>query len=128
MNAADNNNIMNECNDTTLVIFDWDDTLFPTTEFFEERWGYPDTISGFTMDVPAKLARILERCDKRAINVIAAASKIGGVKIVTQATLYWAHNSCSSFMPSLSELLKELHIEVISGQEEGESLGISDDS
>lgn len=65
-------------------------------------------------------------CEQRAINVVRKAARAGTVKIVTQASLYWANNSCSTLMPALFQLFHHLDIEVISSLEYGNALGILD--
>lgn len=123
-------NTRNNNNNNTLIIFDWDDTLFPTTEFFEEKWGFSDVGDIFTgpnrVHMPTELARIILRCEQHAMKLVEKAASMGTVKIVTQAELYWAHNSCSAFMPALNRLFKQLGIDVISSKEYGYSLGIRD--
>jgi hypothetical protein len=88
----------------TLVIFDWDDTLFPTTwlrqqGFFDAEYE-PDT---------AQKAKV----EKLAMNVEATvriALQFGKVVIVTNAQQGWVEASCAKVMPSLAPVLQEVHI------------------
>lgn len=88
----------------TLMIFDWDDTLFPTTwtrqhDMFEE---------GVTLSNEQKAQ--LEQMAERARLTLQMAMQIGKVVIVTNAEQGWIEMSCKTFMPSLVSLMKTVDI------------------
>jgi hypothetical protein len=84
----------------TLIIFDWDDTLFPTTwlqqhGFFEDE-ATLSTEQEMQMKSLAQSARL----------ALQVAMQIGKVVIVTNAEQGWIEMSCTKFMPSLVSLLR----------------------
>jgi len=88
----------------SLIIFDWDDTLFPTTwlqqhDYFEKGVALSD----------AKEAR-LERLADRARVTLQMALQVAKVVIVTNAEQGWVQKSCKKFMPSLVSLVKTIEI------------------
>lgn len=86
----------------TILIFDWDDTLFPST------WL---SLQDLTLDencrIPPNKARILNEmaeCSKRLLKV---ATSLGTVVIVTNAEEGWIDLSCKKFLPSLYDYLSQ---------------------
>merc|ERR1712232_76549 len=86
---------------SSLLIYDWDDTLFPTT------WVQKNDLVSFhsvtTMDQFAHLGR-LAQCVHENLSL---SKRLGKVIIVTNADAGWVELSCSRFMPSLRWLLEE---------------------
>jgi hypothetical protein len=87
--------------DSTIVVLDWDDTLFPTSAMLDdghmvERRGVLQRVSKtFTPSVQASL-------DKMQDNVcafLATASKHGRVVIVTNAASGWVQQSSTLVAP-----------------------------
>lgn len=80
----------------TVLIFDWDDTLMPSTWISRNR---------LTLDEECKVPQevmdslsVVAACSKRTLEV---AEKFGRVVIVTNAEEGWVELSCNKFMPSL---------------------------
>merc|ERR1719352_443896 len=95
----------------TLIIFDWDDTLFPTSWLMDKK--------GFREDADNKLGLLslspsdrdlLEAVAERARRSLQMANSIGHVVIVTNAEQGWVELSCAKFMPSLQETLADVPI------------------
>lgn len=86
----------------TIIFFDWDDTLFPTTWLDSEgllRRKEAPTDS----DVLAEL----EQLEKAAISVLQVASQLSmRTCIVTNASSPWVMDSAGMFMPQLHKLLE----------------------
>jgi len=98
--------------ETTLIIFDWDDTLFPTSEFGSEEREYWAQASEETRS--QTFGPVMEAC----LKILTEASELGVVKIVSQASGYWVSQSCRLFMAELVPHLTNLGIEVISARDE----------
>jgi hypothetical protein len=77
--------------DETIIIFDWDDTLCPTTAFNTE--GMPTTPEG---------DKAVERLVVEVQETLRKARDLGAeVVIVTNATNGWIEGSCAKWMPNL---------------------------
>lgn len=88
----------------SLLIFDWDDTLFPTS------WIHKH---GLLVKGVAQNADQQTQLDKMAEGVrstLQVAMQIGTVVIVTNAEQGWIEMSCTKFMPSLVSLLKSVDL------------------
>lgn len=75
----------------TIIIHDFDDTLFPTTEYGLQETNYWET----------ELVAMFARVERAAMNLLILASTLGVVKIVTQADMAWVRQTCSNYMPDL---------------------------
>lgn len=108
-----------ETSENAVIIFDWDDTLMPTTfikrnlwlnVIADEKWreASVDPSSPF-YEMLAEHAQIVER-------MIRSAREVARVAIVTLATRAWVTISSQVFLPgvNLEALLTELDIEVYS--------------
>jgi hypothetical protein len=91
----------------TFIIFDWDDTLFPTTYIWADE--------NMHWDKPADAAALasLERQMCVVEHILREATKFGRVCILTLAKEPWVSTSIKNFMPGLEGLFKELEVEVI---------------
>jgi len=78
-----------------LVIFDWDDTLFPTTWLKEQGLLEEDCVI-----TPEQDARLEALADLVAVT-LETAKRRGGVAIVTNGEQGWVEMSCEAIMPSL---------------------------
>jgi hypothetical protein len=87
-----------------LIIFDWDDTLFPTTWLREQ--GLLEKDASITPEQDEQLQAL---ADLVAVT-LEAAKKRGGVAIVTNAEEGWVEMSCEAFMPSLQAHLEGVRI------------------
>lgn len=94
----------------TIIIFDWDDTLFPTT------WIQEDMELDVRMPCPKnkEVSVPLRQCASRAADLIKlAASMAQQVSIVTLAESPWVDYTLQSFYKSLEKLIASLNIRVI---------------
>lgn len=91
----------------TLIIIDWDDTLFPTT------WVHDNNIS-LLVDIN-KNKKIFKELDTAAVNLLYSFSKRGKVVIVTNAAKKWVGMS-SVVMPKTKEFIND-NINVISARD-----------
>jgi hypothetical protein len=88
----------------TFLIFDWDDTLLPTT-WIEKQ--------GLRLDGPApceEQERQLQHMATRAKETLLAAKALGEVILVTNAERGWVELSCQKFMPDLCNSLQDIRI------------------
>ena len=108
-------NIWNPCitpkKFNSLFIFDWDDTLFPTTFFINKKLLNEENISEEIL----KPFYILE---KIIINIINFAINKGDVYIITNSCIDWFRYSSSKYFPNLKNILKL--IKTISSRDEQE--------
>jgi len=111
----------------TLIIFDWDDTLCPTTFIRKDlQLNWSDEPPCFAnMTVPVRKGGHLDKSDslpmldevlRRHVEATAAllrfAARLGRVAIVTLAKQGWVEMSSKSFLPGLWPVLEELQIEI----------------
>lgn len=84
----------------TLIIFDWDDTVCPTS---------------YANDHPLEeLGQAWDDHERMVTELFRIASALGHVVIVTMAFPEWIKESINRLMPSLAGVLNELEIEIIS--------------
>lgn len=86
----------------TLLIFDWDDTLFPTTWLMKH--GFFEGEKSPDQEQASKLQSLAQRVHMTLEN----AAEIGKVVIVTNAERGWIEQTCTKFMPSLVNMLKTI--------------------
>jgi len=108
----------------TLIFFDWDDTLCPTTYIWNDprlKWNevapcfvQPEssTVDQIGVNEPA-LLELLEQHQSAVIALLRLAVSLGQVVIVTLAEVGWVEMSCRNFMPKVKQVLEELCIEVV---------------
>jgi len=99
----------------SLIIFDWDDTLFPTTAL--EVGGHFDFPK---LEPPVEIAG----CMAAAVRVLRYARSLGTTPIVTNSDHGWVHETAAKFFPSLSSELVD--IPVISARSIFKPQGIAD--
>jgi len=88
----------------TFLIFDWDDTLLPTT--WIEKQGL--RLDGHSPSEEQELE--LQRMTEHAKLTLKAAKALGEVILVTNAERGWVELSCQKFMPGLCESLQDVRI------------------
>lgn len=102
-----------------VLIFDWDDTLFPTAYVKGVVWPTlpEDEIISLPKDSP--YYPVLFHFGEVLRDVLTAACKLGRVGIVTLAQRPWLHQSAELFLPGLNieTLLEELQIPVFYARE-----------
>mmetsp|Transcript_71894 Transcript_71894/g.158745 ORF Transcript_71894/g.158745 Transcript_71894/m.158745 type:complete len:360 (-) Transcript_71894:12-1091(-) len=95
----------------TAIIFDWDDTLFPT-------WHVVQTVED-VLPMDDALRASLDKISDTVRELLTLAKSCGQVAIVTLSRRPWVANSASEYLPKLGieALLKELRIPVIYSRE-----------
>lgn len=99
----------------TLIVLDYDDTLFPTTEL--RRLGYTTTV---TEDLPDEEVAEIREIEDQAIRLVELCSQYGSVILLTNAEGRWLRLSTSSYMPRLHKQL-ELFSRTVYGREFSET-------
>mmetsp|Transcript_87610 Transcript_87610/g.271269 ORF Transcript_87610/g.271269 Transcript_87610/m.271269 type:complete len:275 (-) Transcript_87610:208-1032(-) len=89
----------------TILIFDWDDTILPSTWMQRE---------GLTLDAASnpneEQAAQLRALARQAARTLQSAKCLGSVVLVTNAERGWIELTCHKFMPSLLPLLESFKV------------------
>jgi len=104
----------------TAFIFDWDDTLFPTSFLLHQcklSGLMPLKEQSIEDDLKMALEQSLGDLASEVIDVLRLASSRGRVVLVTLAKTHWVKVSCGSFMPRVWEVIRELNVKVVYAQE-----------
>jgi len=89
----------------TLLIFDWDDTILPST------WVQSQELSLQADSIPTEEQfACLNSLSRRAYITLETAKRLGTVVFITNAETGWIELSCKKFMPSLLPLLKDVKL------------------
>ena len=98
----------------SIIIFDWDDTLLPTSFLTKDGVIYEDIkTSEIDEDTLMKL-------DQVVLKILTEAVEKGNVYIITNAGKGWIDYSASIFYPSIIPILKK--IKIISARDEYEKM------
>lgn len=91
----------------TIIIFDWDDTLCPSSWIRENK-----RVLSFFRPAPniEKIQRPLRELQANCEMLLKLAMKLGTVIIVTNAMDPWVETSCRNFLPALMPLVSELPV------------------
>eukprot|EP00929_Paragymnodinium_shiwhaense_P008861 TRINITY_DN112833_c0_g1_i1.p1 TRINITY_DN112833_c0_g1~~TRINITY_DN112833_c0_g1_i1.p1 ORF type:complete len:264 (-),score=35.81 TRINITY_DN112833_c0_g1_i1:279-1070(-) len=101
----------------TLLLFDWDDTILPTS-WLEERGLRLDSYT-----IPTELEECqLQRMAEQAAQTLETAKEYGKVVLITNAEQGWIELSCQKFMPSVYPLLQD--VKLLSARSTYESQGV----
>lgn len=87
----------------TILIFDWDDTVLPSTWLSEQGLRLDDIST-----VSDSQRALLERLAVRAAQTLTVAKRYGKVVLVTNAEEGWIEMSCSKFIPALLPVLADV--------------------
>jgi len=100
----------------TCIIFDWDDTLFPT--WYIQNVVRPCSI-GADVPVPTMFVETLAEYAQVVVELLRKARAVGRIAIVTLAQRPWVEQSARIYLPSLGydELIAELDIPVYFARE-----------
>lgn len=104
----------------TVIIFDWDDTLFPTWFITEESKGQAVSSRSKIMLPPeSELAETMTEHARRVETVLRTARAVGRVGIVTLAQRPWVISSAKRFLVGIDfeALIKELKIPIVYARE-----------
>lgn len=96
----------------SLFIFDWDDTLFPTS-FLVNGKIYEQNLS-------EELEKLLSELEVLVINILNFSLSKGDVYIITNSSFTWFSYSSDKYFPNLNNILKK--IKIISARDEYEDL------
>jgi len=96
----------------TLIVFDWDDTLLPTTYLCYIG------LEKITPEIEKKLTLL----DERASKLLAKAVRAGKVYIVTNAKDMWVETSSRKYLPLTHRVIVDGSITVVSAREEYEEM------
>lgn len=98
----------------TLLVLDYDNTLFPT-KYFERnrRLIFADVDS-----LPARFRRSLAKLDVQMAEFVEDAARRCRVAVVTAASRQWIEFSSMKFMPKLAAAVHALSIDVVCASEE----------
>lgn len=102
----------------TILIFDWDDTVLPSTWIQEQGLRLDDGSV-----VTEEQRRIFDKGAETANNLIAMAKKYGTVVLVTNAETGWIELSCQKFLPALYPQLEG--VRMVSARSSYEPQGIT---
>eukprot|EP00386_Alphamonas_edax_P011765 GDKI01037048.1.p1 GENE.GDKI01037048.1~~GDKI01037048.1.p1 ORF type:complete len:359 (-),score=67.16 GDKI01037048.1:85-1161(-) len=115
-------------NNRTLFIFDWDDTILPTS-WLASLGVVLQTDGRMVKGLPTEYEHELQALGEIAEKTLAEATKLGTVVFVTNAEAGWVELSCEAFMPCL---LKFFHppqdttpaVRVLSARTAFEAVGV----
>lgn len=93
---------MSKYSESTVFIFDWDDTLLPST--WLRKGGIGVNYTGCT-GVTAEMMEACAVLEPHVKALLTAAKEYGQVFIVTNATRGWLQISAMTFMPSVAALI-----------------------
>eukprot|EP00927_Polykrikos_kofoidii_P031609 TRINITY_DN27157_c0_g1_i1.p1 TRINITY_DN27157_c0_g1~~TRINITY_DN27157_c0_g1_i1.p1 ORF type:complete len:583 (+),score=69.59 TRINITY_DN27157_c0_g1_i1:109-1857(+) len=106
--------------DQTVIIFDWDDTLFPTTYVLWQLQLNPDLplakqpkLVGRNRDVVTQKVAL---CEDKALELLRRGCCCGNVVIVTLAAQTWLGKSCQNFYPRMGKLVRSMQIKIVCAQ------------
>lgn len=100
----------------TVTIFDWDDTLLPTSDLNVRT---PDEVLDSTCESSTPLMREMRGIRKEGLRLLELAMEAGQTFIITNALPSWVEYSAAKYMPEFLKVLKD--IPVISARGEYET-------
>jgi hypothetical protein len=90
----------------TLIIFDWDDTLLPSSWLLQH-----DLKIAANSRLPTDEEKLeLRNVSRRVIKTLRRAKRLGTVMIITNAEKGWVELTCRHFMPEVAPLLEGVKI------------------
>jgi len=95
----------------TLIFFDWDDTLFPTTDLFD-RWELPTTKDSWDekKPLPKELEESLHQWREALYQYLSMACTLSeNCTIITNSTSKWVERCIKRFAPNLQPFLDRTH-------------------
>ncbi|PFH35369.1 hypothetical protein BESB_062560 [Besnoitia besnoiti] len=111
----------------TLFIFDWDDTLFPSTWL---RCAGVDPLNPLQLrtldDLPRHVQDALTVCEEMVLQVLEAAHSLGMVMVVSNAHTRWLRLSLDKLMPRVGALMRQREVAVMSARCVCEAVGCAD--
>lgn len=102
--------------ENTVLVLDWDDTIFPTTFIREDlKLDWRRSVSDQVEAGPGKdeLKALLQRYSEKVSEFLAVATAHAHVVIVTLARHPWVTTSAKHFMPCLGKWIEDEKINVV---------------
>lgn len=96
----------------SLIIFDWDDTLFPTSNLLNRK-DFNEDLTG-----NERLSRKIKKLQINVLSILTSSLNRGHTFIITNAVRGWVESNTKRFFPSVMPLFSQ--IKVISAREEFE--------
>lgn len=87
----------------SLIIFDWDDTLLPTSYLQSLKLMNVDTL-------PDSEKEKLQNLENKVINILNLALSKGEVYIITNSCMGWVEHSAAKFYPNLGPIIEKVKI------------------
>ncbi|KAF1332009.1 hypothetical protein FI667_g3734, partial [Globisporangium splendens] len=111
----------------TVVVFDWDDTLCPSS------WLHAENLlpkyRGHQILATHEQRRVLALIEANVVRLLKKAVSYGPVFVVTAAEYGWVEMSCALYLPSVQQMLELSDIHIVSARSWYEqTFGIGGDS
>jgi hypothetical protein len=87
----------------SLIIFDWDNTLLPSTFLTQNECT-------LHKDIPSNITQQISSLEELNITLITIAQQYGQVAIITNSENGWIEMSCNKYFPNLTDLLDSVTI------------------
>jgi len=94
---------------TTLIVFDWDDTLLASTYLMERETQLTEVVTSPSSG-PSSEPTDLSLLEKAVCHILTTAMLFGKVLIVTNADVEWVRNSAQKFMPAVVPIIEQLTV------------------
>lgn len=94
--------------DQTIIIFDWDDTLCPST--WMRKHAQFDSEGHLKAKLDNETRHELQMLADQVTPLIEAAQELGKVIVVTNAKRPWVDTSCRNFLPSCKNTIKPIPV------------------
>jgi len=105
----------------TVIVFDWDDTLFPTSWIRASEaisWRRPMNAQQLgTTPGMKEITAQLDNCCNLAASLLRVSDTYGYTIIVTLAKPHWVTNSCDFFYKTVGSIIRQLKIPVVYARE-----------
>lgn len=104
----------------TVIIFDWDDTLFPSTFVRSDaKLNLTRPLRDQKLSAQQRKAvfNSLAACANKAERLLRLACSYGKVVVVTLARSPWVDESCKLFYARMGSLMRQLQVRVVYAQE-----------
>lgn len=102
--------------DETVIIFDWDDTLFPLTYVLRDLHLDPK-LPLQDQPIPEVMKRQvalrLAECAREVAKLLSLSAKLGQVVVVTLSQNSWVVDSCKNFFPEVQEVIESIGITIV---------------
>jgi len=89
-----------------VIIFDWDDTLIPST--WLKKNGF--IIDSYASEITTEMIRMCKSVEPHVLALLEVAKTYGKVLIVTNGTKSWVEMSTRLFFPNISNIILSLTI------------------